>query len=134
MNGRLDDLGKLVLRFAVGGLLLVHGVSKLQNGIGFVEQMVNQNGLPAFLAYFVYAGEVLAPVLVIAGILTRPAALIIALDLMGAVYMARRGDIAKISGGGAWAIEVEVMFILGGLAIACLGAGRMALAKPGRYN
>ena len=119
MSNRLDDFGKLILRFAIGGILLVHGVSKLQNGIGFVEQMVNQNELPAFLAYGVYVGEIVAPVLVFAGVLTRPAALIIAFDLAAAILMARRDDIAKITGGGAWAIEVEMLFLLGGLAIAC---------------
>ncbi len=134
MSSRLDDQGKLILRFAIGGILLIHGVSKLQNGIGFVQQMVNQNGLPAFVAYGVYAGEVVAPLLVIAGILTRPAALIMALDVVGAVYMARRADIARITPGGAWAIEVEALLILGALAIACLGAGRMAVARPGTYN
>ena len=131
MRNTVEDLGKLILRFAVGG---IHGVSKLQNRIGFVEQMVNQNQLPAFLAYGVYIGEIVAPVLVFAGVLTRPAALIIAFDLTSAILMARRGDIAKITGGGGWAIEVEMLLLLGGLAIACLGAGRMAIGKPGPYN
>ena len=72
---RLDDFGKLILRFAVAGILLIHGVTKLRGGIGFVEQMVNQAGLPHLVAYGVYAGEVIAPLLVIAGMLTRPAAL-----------------------------------------------------------
>ena len=133
-GARIDDLGKLILRFGIGGILLVHGISKLQNGIGFVEQMVSANGLPAFVAYGVYVGEVLAPVLIIAGVFTRPAALVIAFDLLGAVFMARRADIGKITGGGAWAIEVEALFILGALAIACFGAGRLALGRPGGYN
>jgi putative oxidoreductase len=131
---QIDDLGKLILRFAIGGILLVHGVSKLQNGIGFVEQMVSQAGLPHFMAYGVYAGEVVAPLLLIAGVFTRPAALIIAFDLAGAVFMARKADIAKVGQGGGWAIEVEMLFLLGGLAIACLGAGRLALARPSSYN
>ncbi|CAA6813055.1 MAG: Unknown protein, partial [uncultured Sulfurovum sp.] len=27
-----DDLGKLILRLMIGGLMLFHGVAKLQNG------------------------------------------------------------------------------------------------------
>lgn len=131
---QLEDFGKLILRFAIGGMLLVHGVSKLQSGIGFVEQMVAQAGLPHIVAYGVYVGEIVAPLLLIAGFLTRPAALIVAFDLAAAIFMARKGDIAEVGQGGGWAIEVEMLFLLGGIAIACLGAGRLALARPSAYN
>lgn len=127
MTSNLDDLGKLLLRLGVGGLLLMHGIYKVQNGIGFVIESVMRNGLPSFFAYGVYVGEVLAPILVIAGLLTRPAGLIIALDLTGAIFLGRRADIATIGPGGAWSIEAEMLFLLGGLAIACLGAGRFGL-------
>lgn len=129
MNSNLDDLGKLLLRLGVGGLLLMHGIYKVQNGIGFVTESVMRNGLPAFFAYGVYLGEVVAPILVIVGLLTRPAGLIIALDLLGAIFLARRADIATIAPGGAWSIEAEMLFLLGGLAIACLGAGRFGLGS-----
>ncbi|CAA6806270.1 MAG: Unknown protein, partial [uncultured Sulfurovum sp.] len=33
-----DDLGKLILRLMIGGLMLFHGISKLQNGVGFIEE------------------------------------------------------------------------------------------------
>jgi len=127
MNSNLDDLGKLLLRLGVGGLLLLHGIYKVQNGIGFVTESVMRAGLPSFFAYGVYVGEVAAPVLVVAGLLTRPAGLIIALDLLGAIFLARRADVATVRPGGAWSIEAEMLFLLGGLAIACLGAGRFAL-------
>ena len=131
---QLEDLGKLLLRFSVGGMLLMHGIAKLQNGIGFVEQMVAQAGLPHTVAYGVYLGEIVAPVLIIAGVFTRPAALIIAFDLAGAIFMARSADLMKVNPGGGWAIEAEMLFLLGGLAIACLGAGKLALARQTAYN
>ena len=84
MNANLDDFGKLLLRLGVGGLLLLHGIYKVQNGIGFVTESVMRAGLPSFFAYGVYVGEVVAPILVLAGLLTRPAGLIIAIDLLGA--------------------------------------------------
>ena len=61
------DLGKLVLRVALGALILLHGIAKLRGGIDFVTHSVTAAGLPAWLAYGVYLGEVLAPLLVIAG-------------------------------------------------------------------
>ena len=134
MNTTLEDLGKLILRCAVGGLLLLHGIFKVRNGIDFVHQRVAEAGLPAILGYGVYVGEIVAPILVIAGFLTRPAALIIAFDLLMAIVLARNADMAKLNQGGGWAIELEMFFVLGGLAIACLGAGRFALGKPSRWN
>lgn len=131
----LDDLGKFILRLAVGGLMLFHGVAKLQDGIGFVHGMVDQAGLPSFLAYGVYVAEVLVPVLLIAGVLVRASALVIMADMLGAVLMARRDAILQLGpGGGSWAIEVEAFFFLGALAIACLGAGRIGIQKPGGWN
>lgn len=127
MRSNLDDLGKLLLRIAVGGLLLLHGVYKVQNGIGFVTDSVVRNGLPAFFAYGVYLGEVVAPVLVLMGLLTRAAGLVIAFDMIGAIFLARSADIAATRPGGAWSIEAEMLFLLGGLAIACLGGGKYAL-------
>lgn len=131
---RLDDLGRLILRLAVGVLLLMHGVAKFRSGNGFVEQMVSQNGLPAFIAYGSYVGEIVAPLLVIVGLFVRPAGLIIAFDLLGAIFLARRADVGTITQSGAWAIELEVLFLLGGLAIACLGAGRFAFGMSSRWN
>ncbi len=35
-----DDLGKLLLRLAVGGLMLFHGLHKLFGGVGFISGML----------------------------------------------------------------------------------------------
>jgi putative oxidoreductase len=127
MNANIEDLGRLLLRLGVGGLLLLHGIYKVQNGIGFVIESVTRGGLPAFFAYGVYVGEVVAPALVLIGLLTRPAGLLIAFDMLVAIFLARRADVATIRPGGAWSIEAEMLFLLGGCAIACLGAGRFGL-------
>ena len=99
-----------------------------------MEQQVGSAGLPSLLAYGVYVGEVVAPLLVIVGFMTRPAALIIAFDVMGAILLARRDAVTAIGAGGGWEIEAEMLFLLGGLAIACLGAGRLAFGRPGVWN
>lgn len=102
-----DDAGKFLLRLAVGGLMLFHGLHKLMDGVEGISGMLVAKGLPGFIAYGVLVGEVLAPCLLILGILTRPAAL----DAVG-----------------AWAIENLAYFFVGALAIALLGAGRYSLA------
>lgn len=130
-----DDLGKLILRLSVAVLLGLHGIAKLKNGIGWMSGMLAQNGLPAFVAYGVYVGEVVAPILLVLGVLTRPAALVVAFNMLMAIFLARRKDVLALNQGGGWAIELEVFFILAAVAIFFFGAGRYSLARrPGRWD
>ena len=46
-----EDLGRLLLRLAVGGLMLFHGVHKLIGGIDGIAGMLAAKGLPGFIAY-----------------------------------------------------------------------------------
>ncbi len=66
VNRRLshDDAGKLLLRLAVGGLMLFHGIHKLIDGVDGISGMLAAQGLPGFIAYGVLVGEVVAPLLV----------------------------------------------------------------------
>src|SRR5437879_3532725 len=101
-----QDLGKLILRVMVGGLLLLHGLHKIKYGIGGVMADVTGRGLPSGIGYLVYAGEVVAPVLVLVGFMTRPAALVIAINMLTAVYLAHMGQIFTLSKSGGWGIEL----------------------------
>src|SRR5690242_9178736 len=71
-----EDAGKLLLRLAVGGLMLFHGVLKLRPGHGLasIKALVIAKALPGFIGYGVYLGEIIAPLLLIAGVATRAAA------------------------------------------------------------
>lgn len=46
-----EDFGKLLLRFAVGGLMLFHGLHKLFAGIDGISGMLIAKGFPGFIAY-----------------------------------------------------------------------------------
>ena len=72
-----DDAGKLLLRLLLSILILFHGVSKLIGGVGFIGGMLAKAGLPAGPGYLVYIGEVVAPLLILVGLYTRAAALIV---------------------------------------------------------
>ena len=124
------DAGLLLLRFAVGGLLLLHGIYKITHGVSWIAGPLGGVGLPPWLSYGVYIGEVLAPVLLILGLFVRPAGLVIAINMFMAIFLARRADAAKINPmGGGLAIEVELLFLLGGLALALAGGGRFGLSR-----
>lgn len=135
LTTRRDDIGKLLLRLSTGGLLLFHGIAKLSNGIGWMGGMLGGIGLPAFIGYGVYVGEVIAPLLLLAGKFTRPAGLVVAFNMLVAILLARRDSIVKLNMGGGWDIEVEMLFLLGGLAIWFLGSGRYAVSRgEGRWD
>ena len=123
-----EDFGKLLLRLAVGGLMLFHGIHKLFAGIDGISGMLVAKGFPGFIAYGVLIGEVVAPILIIFGILTRPAALVIALTMVVAWLRVGMGKTGMLDKTGAWAIESLVYFFIAALAVAFLGAGRYAVA------
>ncbi|EHG6151799.1 DoxX family protein [Escherichia fergusonii] len=129
-----EDFGKLLLRLAVGGLMLFHGVHKLFAGIDGISGMLIAKGFPGFIAYGVLIGEVVAPVLIILGILTRPSALVIALTMVVAWLMVGMGKTGMLDKTGAWAIESLVYFFVAALAVAFLGAGRYAVASNSAWR
>ncbi|RZJ07506.1 MAG: DoxX family protein, partial [Haliea sp.] len=74
--------GLLLLRWTLALLMLPHGISKAIKGVSGIEQMLTGVGLPAFLAYGAYLGEIVAPLMLLAGFLVVPAALIIAINML----------------------------------------------------
>lgn len=131
----MADTGKLLLRLGLGLLILLHGISKVMNGPGGILSTVAKAGLPEPFGYLVYVGEVLAPLLVIVGFLTRPAALIIAINMVFAVYLVHTGQLLQLTKQGGWALELQGMYFVVALAIALLGAGRFSVqGNASRWN
>lgn len=130
-----EDLGKLLLRAALAILLLFHGVSKLTGGIGFVAGALEKMGLPAAIGYLVYVGEVLAPLLLLIGLWTRLAALVVIGNMIVAVLLVHTAEFFSMSPTGGWALELQGMYFAAALAILLLGAGRYSLGgRGGRWN
>lgn len=132
---RFDDAGKLLLRLTVGILLLMHGLFKLANGIDGIAALVLAQGWPAWLAFGVFIGEIIAPSLLIIGVLTRAGALVIVFNMGLAVYLAHASQLLSLTKTGGWALELQGLFLLGALVVALLGAGRFSLGgSHGRLN
>jgi putative oxidoreductase len=131
----VEDWGKLLLRVALGVLILLHGIAKVMGGPAFIMELLTKNGLPAQLGYLVYVGEVLAPLLVIIGLWTRPAALVIVINMVVAIALVHMPELLTLSQSGGWALELQGMFLFGALAVALLGAGRLSAGGIwGRWN
>lgn len=130
-----DDLGKLILRLALGILILLHGLAKISNGVGGISNMLVSHGLPSFLAYGVLVGEVIAPVLIILGLFTRMGAWLIAVNMVFAIFLAHAGQLASFTGGGGWALELQGMFLFSAVVLGVMGAGRFSVGGPGgKFN
>jgi putative oxidoreductase len=128
----MEDAGKLVLRLNVGILMVLHGINKMLNGIGPIVGLVQKAGLPSWFAYLVLVGEVLAPVLVVIGLWTRPAALVIAINMMFAIGLAHAKQFTAFGPSGGWALELQALFMFSAVAIAMIGGGRYAVGR--RWN
>jgi putative oxidoreductase len=129
------DAGKLVLRIALGVLILLHGIAKMKGGVSPVAGMLAKAELPTALAYFVYVGEVLAPLLLIAGVWTRLAAFIVVVNMVVAIALAHQPQLYELGPQGGWALELQGMYLFGALALMLLGAGRWSLGGlGGRFN
>lgn len=133
--GNTDDLGKLLLRVVLGVLILLHGISKIMAGPAFVIGAATQAGLPAAIGYLVYLGEVIAPILLIVGLWSRLAALIIAGNMVFAIFLVHMKQLVMLSNTGGWALELQGMFLFSALALVLLGAGRFSVGgRGGRWN
>lgn len=122
-----DAIGKLILRITLGGLILLHGLSKITGGVGGIQGMLEGVGLPAALAWGVYLGEVLAPILVIVGWYARIGAGLIFINMVFAVGLAHAEDILAFTPQGGWALELQGMFLFTALALVFLGPGRFSI-------
>ncbi|MGO9480290.1 MAG: DoxX family protein [Candidatus Kryptoniota bacterium] len=130
-----QNFGRLLLRITIGGLLLFHGVSKLIHGVAWMQGPLAASHLPGFIAYGVYIGEVAAPILIILGIWTRPAALVIAFDLFMAIVLVSHTRMSSVGPAGGWGIELDAFYLLTALVLFFIGAGRLSVTGAnGKWN
>ena len=131
----LDDAGKLLLRVTIGVLVLLHGIFKLSAGVGFIGGMLAKAGLPGSIAYLVYVGEIVAPLLLLAGFWTRAAAGVIVINMIVALGLVHMADLFALTKQGGWALELQCLYLFGALTVVLLGAGRFSVGGTnGRWN
>ena len=132
---KAEDAGKLVLLVVLGLLFLLHGIAKIRFGLGDVASSLARAGIPAFVGYLVYVGEVVGPLLVILGWWARIGALLMAANMAVALLLGHWGHIFQVEPHGGFLLEVQFMFLSGSIAVALLGAGRFSLGgAKGRWN
>lgn len=121
-----NDIARLLLRITVGVFMLFHGFYKVIHGIGGVEAMLSAASLPQFFAYGVYIGELIAPLFIILGLYARVASLVLALNMLVAMYLAYGFSFSLAKYGGL-AMESPLMFFVMAILIALLGSGKYSI-------
>ena len=119
---RRVDAGLLVLRVAIGIVFLLHGGQKLfVFGLSGVAGFFGQMGapMPGITGPLVAIVELLAGGALVIGLLTRLAALGLAIDMLGAILVLRLHAGFFLPAGG----EFEFTLLAANVAIAIAGAG-----------
>lgn len=118
----LQPLGLLLLRVALGIIFIVHGYPKLIHPDAMRGLFV-QHGLPAYFVGISGVLEVFGGGLLILGLFTRAAALLLAIEMCVAIWKVH-------SGGGYLALrnyEFPMLLAVTCFALATVGAGRASI-------
>ena len=83
---RLQPLALLLIRFALGAIMVAHGYHKVFGGLHHHAQMVAGMGLPGWLGYVSAFTEFLGGLMILAGFFTRAAAGAVCVNLVVAIW------------------------------------------------
>jgi len=117
----IRSLGLLILRVAVGSMLIHHGYEKLANIDNFADAFVRPLHLPfpVTLSYMAAFSEIVGSWLLITGFITRLGGLLIAGTISVAIYHA-----IMTSGFNIYLLELLVLY-LGSSSCLILNGGRL---------
>jgi putative oxidoreductase len=122
----LQPLGLLVLRLALGLVFFSHGYPKLAHQGGGMEGFFVQHGLPGYFVYISGVLEVFGGMLLVLGLFTRGAALLLAIEMGVAIWKVH-------SSAGYLAVhnyEFPMALLTACLALVTVGAGTISLDYP----
>ncbi len=114
------NIGLLLIRLAVGSIFIAHGWAKFQNmeaTIGFFGSL----GMSAIIAYAVTAIEFLGGILMVLGLWTGIAGVLLAIVMVGAYVLVK----SKMP---FMAAEIDIALFASSLGIAFAGAGKYSLS------
>ena len=122
----IKSFGLLILRLSIGTMLIHHGYEKTADIQNFADAFVRPIGIPfPILASYIAAySEIYGSWLLIAGLLTRFAALSIVGTIGVAIYHA-----IVTAGFNIYLLELLVLYMGGALCILLLGGGDFALDR-----
>ena len=124
-----DSIAKLILRLSLGFLILFHGVAKVidPSSIEFFGNRLAEFSLPSLLAYGVYIGELVAPLMLIIGFYTRTAAFLITVNMVFAIMLFHIHHLIELNQYGGWELELQGFYFLTAIIIFLQVSGKYAV-------
>lgn len=128
IDARTAPYAALLLRVSLGVMFIAHGLLKwlvftLPGTVEFFASV----GFPGWTAYPVTALEIIGGAMLVLGVFTRPLAVVLAFELLGAATVHWANGWLFSNKDGGW--EYPVFLALACAALALLGDGALAL-KP----
>ncbi len=118
----LTPYAAFIMRLAVGGVFLMHGIDKFQRGIGATAQMLDGIGIPfaTIFAFILIVIETVGAACVLLGIFTRGWALVMAVEMVVAILAVRVRS--------GMNFELEALLLAGAVTLVALGDGPLSIA------
>ena len=115
------NLGLLLIRVGTGLVFFMHGVMKLQN-IGMINSFFTKGlGLPPGTAMLIAAIETVGGLMLITGIFTRVAAVVLGIEMLVAIFLT--GGISK-----GWdQHELEALLMAVSFGLVYTGSGKFSI-------
>ncbi|WP_299677903.1 DoxX family protein [uncultured Dokdonia sp.] len=117
------DLGLLILRVGVSGLMLTHGLPKLLNLLQGNFDFPDPIGLGSMISLIlIVIAEAICPVLILVGIKTRIATIPPIIAMAVAAFMVHGADPIGTK-------EKALLYLVAFIAIGLMGAGKLSLDR-----
>jgi len=123
---RLKPLALLLLRISLGAILIFYGRDKLFTQTANYIQSFPRFGLPSYFTYIAGVVELFGGCLLIVGLFTRVAALLIVAETVFVIaWFHRMGNLSAVQN-----YQVELLLAVTAFALVALGAGAISLDQP----
>ncbi len=121
MNKNVTDLGLLILRIGFAGMLLTHGIPKInllfESPIKFADPIGVGETTTLILALI---GEVVAPILILIGFKTKLATIPSIITMLVAIFVIHASDPIDVK-------EKAILYLVAFLVIFLTGAGKYSI-------
>ena len=118
----LTPYAAFIMRLAVGGVFLIHGIAKFERGIGATASFLSAHGIPfaTIFAVILITIETVGAACVLLGILTRAWAATMAAVMVVAIVAVKLP--------GHQNVELEALLLAGAATLVALGDGPLSIA------
>ena len=121
-KNKLHDIAHMGLRASIGIIFIVHGFGNFGNpGFG---GWISSMGIPAEMQIPIALAEFVPGILLLIGVLTRLSGLLLAIVMLGAIFLVKGAS--NLTGDGGY--EFDLILLATSLVIIASGPGRISIS------